>query len=166
MTRQNSYFNYTLNSSQTNTKGLYTYDVTCTDGTLNETESFDFFINLGGVEPTAARTDTLSRTIWIFFSFGIISCLVAIFSKRIPIKISFIIFTIWFFLTTINTAFLAVQDEIVNPSVENFLSFFLVISHYINYALLFSVGVVWIITLIVSLISQNQIKKEKLYGKY
>src|SRR3990167_1408415 len=51
MTNSNDVFNYTLNNSQTTIIGKYNYAVSCTNGNLNDTKEYEFFINPGGVEP-------------------------------------------------------------------------------------------------------------------
>lgn len=68
MTNSLNYFNYTLNENQTGIRGTYNYDVTCfSPAGLNETQSFNFFINLSGIEPSESRTQALTRTIYFFF---------------------------------------------------------------------------------------------------
>lgn len=41
-------FNFTLNQTQTNNFGDYTYDITCIDSGFNKTETFNFFVNQAG----------------------------------------------------------------------------------------------------------------------
>lgn len=41
-------YNYTLNKTQTSQFGAYSYDITCLDGGLNKTETFNFFVNPAG----------------------------------------------------------------------------------------------------------------------
>lgn len=163
MTNQGDYFNYTLNSTQTSLRGDYTYCVTCTGGSTNATECFPFTINLGGIEPSQIRTDSSTRTIYIFFGFGILTFFGFLFSKKVPIKISLFLFMIWFFLMGINTTYISMQDEIINSNIESFFSFFLAISYYMNYFIFISLILLWVVTFIVNIFEGHKNELERKY---
>lgn len=164
MTDNGDYFNYTLNSTQTAIKGIYNYDVTCIGGGENQTDSFDFLINLGGVEPSDSRTHTQTRNILIFFGLALMFFISIFLSKSFPIKLTFFLCMIWFMLMGINFAYISIGDEVLNSNVENFFSFFLTISYYANYFIFVAIIILWMITLFVNISNINKQKKAMRYG--
>ena len=54
-------------------------------------------------------------------------------SQSMPVKWTVFILGMLFFLMGINTIFLSLQDEVINPNLENFFSGFLAISFYLYY---------------------------------
>lgn len=161
-----SYFNYTLNTSQTTIKGDYTYCVTCHSSTTgsNQTECFDFAINLGGVDATQSRTDATSRAVYFMFGVAIILFIGLIFSKTTPVKFTFGLGALMFFLIAVNLIFMSMQDEIVNPKVEGFFSSFTAISYIAYWFIGALIGIIWLLTSVVSLMNYMQIKKQRKYG--
>lgn len=65
MTNDYDEHNYTL--TNTSVIGEYTYDITCTTGSVNKTESFNFYVT-----PTGSRIDTAESIIYIIFVGGLI----------------------------------------------------------------------------------------------
>ena len=122
MTNQGSYFNYTINSSQTSLKGNYNYCVTCSSSGLNETDCSKFIINLGGIEPSQLRTDTSTRNIYIFLGLGLLAFLGFFLTGKLPVRLTLLLIMIWFILMGINSAYISMQDEILNENLENFFS--------------------------------------------
>ena len=164
MTDNGDYFNYTINSSQTQTKGIYNYDITCQGGGQNATESFDFLINLGGIEPSDSRTQTQTRNILVFFGIAILFFVSMFFIKKFPIRLTLFLLMVWFILIGVNLTFISIGDEVLNPTVENFFSFFLTISFYANYFIFISITILWLITFIVNAVQVNKQKKARKYG--
>lgn len=164
MTDNGDYFNYTLNSTQTATKGVYNYDITCIGAGENQTDSFDFLINLGGVEPSDSRTHAQTRNILVFFGLAIIFFISIFFARSFPVKLTFFLLVVWFLLIGINFIYIAIGDEVLNPSVENFFSFFLTLSFYANYFIFISIFILWMITLFVNVLQVNKRRKATKYG--
>jgi len=166
MTDNGDYFNYSLNSTQTETKGIYKYVVSCEDTTNNlyQTDSFEFLINLGGVEPSESRTQTQTRNIYIFFGLGLLFFISMFFVEKFPIKLTLFLLMAWFFLMGINFSFVSIGDEVLNPTVENFYSFFLTLSFYANYFIFITIAILWLITFIVNAVQINKQKKAGRYG--
>ena len=165
MTEQPSYFNYTLNSTQTSLKGDYDYCITCKSPSgYNKTDCFDLLINLGGVEPNESRTSAISLVILLFFILSLAFFVAFLLSKQLVIKWSMLLFGAIFLLTAVNFTFISVQDEIVNVKIENFLSGFTAISFYIYWFLGALLGVLWLVSLIVTVAKRKELAKEKKYG--
>jgi hypothetical protein len=160
----NDRFCLNLTINHTAIRGLYDYEVTCADGVDNETLDSQYLVNLGGIEPSEQRTDTLSRTIYIFFCLALITFLSLFWIKKTPFKLSLFLIMVWFLLMGINTSYIAMQDEVVNTNIENFFSFFLVVSFWANYAIFISIAVIWAITFIVTMYEKHQRSLVKEYG--
>lgn len=163
MTDNGDYFNYTLNSTQTSVKGTYDYDVTCIRGGFNRTDSFQYFINAGGIEPTEERTATLSRSIFIFLGLGVLCFIAMFFVRALPLKVTLFLLMVWFILMGINISFVSIQDEVINPKIENFMSFFTAVSIRANTWILYVLIVFWIITILVNILTLKQRRKEQRY---
>lgn len=157
-------FCFNLTATHTSFKGLYPYDITCTNGTDGKTVSSEYLINLGGIEPTQSRTDTVTRTIWIFFGLALLTFLSLFWIKKTPFKISLFLIMLWFILMGINASYISIQDEVINSSIENFLSFFLIASYWANYAIFFAIIIIWIITFVVTIMEAHKRTLVKNYG--
>jgi len=164
MTNNYDYFNYTIQNSLIDTKGYYDYSVLCINGTTQaKTQDFRFLVNLGGITPSQERSDSVGLSIGIFFLLGVISFMSLFFVRRTPIKITMFVLMIWFILITINMSFISLQDQVVNPSVENFMSFFLTISLLVNQYVLYALAIFWMITLFANLFNYRKKKREGLF---
>lgn len=93
--------NYTLNTSQTTKLGTYTYDITCTTGNSNKTESFEFEITPHGKETTTGIS------IFYFGGIAFLSLFIILFTylfyKQEEIWIrSFSFFAVWGLFLVVN----------------------------------------------------------------
>jgi len=156
-------FCFNLTSSHTSVKGIYEYQISCTDGVDNATIDSQYLVNLGGIEPSQERTDALSRTIWTFFGFAFLFFLGVLFVKTIPVRTTLFLLMFWFILMGVNASYISIQDEVVNTNIENFFSFFLTISFLFNYVIFIAIVIIWMITFIVNLLDKHRRKLEKDY---
>lgn len=165
MTDNGDYFNYTLNSSKTTIKGDYTYCITCQASSIgsNQTSCFNFLINLGGVDPSQQRTDTTSLSIYFMFGLGILLFIGFIFSSKPPVRYTFFLGALLFFLIAINMIFISLQDEVINSKVEGFFSFFTSISFIFYWFIGSLIFLIWIITFIVNIMKTMEVKKRARY---
>lgn len=164
MTDNGDYFNYTLNSTQTSSSGEYNYDVTCAGGGQNDTSSFTFFVNPAGIEPTQQRTDAISRSIYFIFGIAILLFIGYLTTKFVPIKWSFLLLSLLLLLVGINTIFISLQDEVINPNLETFFSGFTAVSYYVYYFVFFLIAVLWIITFINTIIVKQSEREVRKFG--
>lgn len=163
MTRLVDQYQYNLTGTQTSTSGVYDYDVTCVHGGLNDTLSSSLIINPGGIEPSQQRTDTLSRTIWFFFALALL-CFISIFMvRKPPIKITMFLFMFWFILMGVNTSLLAMQDEVINPQVEEFFEFMLVLSFIANRFILIAIAGLWCVIFFITFKDRMKTKTNERY---
>lgn len=113
--------NYSLNPALLNVSGTYTYDMTCTTGLSNQTDSFEFLVNPTGIEPSDSRTASITRGIYVLFGASIIFFIAFMFMPvKLPLKMTFFIFAFLFFLTALNLISVSLVDEVVNPRLEAF----------------------------------------------
>ena len=165
MTDQTSYHNYTLSTAQTASKGTYSYCVTCFSGGLNQTGCSEFFINPSGIEPTQQRTDSITRSVYFLFGIALILFLSFFFAKQsVPVKWTVFILGVIFFLIGINTIFLSLQDEVINPNLENFFSGFLVLSYYFYYFAAVLLIILWVFTFINTWIYKKNMQNINKFG--
>ncbi len=163
---QGQYYNYTLNENHTSTIGTYNYDITCLSGNLNKTESFQFYVNPGGIEPSQTKTDTVGRTIYIMAALGLIFFVAFLFSREgnPTYKYTYLIISFMFFLVTTNFLFISLQDDVVNPTIQQFFSSFTAISFYILLFLGFILATLWIIATFNTIILKNNEKEIRRFG--
>ncbi len=157
-------FCHNLTVADTSIKGAYSYSLSCSNGTLSETEDYGYLVNLGGLEPTPERTSAMNRSIIVFFTLAVFAFIGMLFVKRFPVKLTLFLFMFWFILMGINATYISIQDEVVNTSIEGFFSFFLVLFFWANYGIFVTVIILWIITFIVTAISRKKIDLIRDYG--
>lgn len=162
MTEQKNFHNFTLNNSQTKIKGTYNYDVICSfPSGANVSESFSYIVTLSGIEPSQQRTDALSRTIYFVLGMGVLLFIAFAFTEKLPFKLSLILLALLFFLIGTNLIFLTLQDEVINPKLENFFEAFTVFS-FISYRFIaFLIGSIWLITFFVTLFTGMKERKQR-----
>lgn len=165
MTDRTDHFNYTLNGNQTSLKGMYNYDVTCFSSSENKTERFEYIVNAGGVDPSSERTDAITRTLYIVFVIGIIFFITYFFSKHPTLKWTWFLLGMMMFLIVMNFVFISLQDEVVNPKIEGFFSFFITSFYIIFWFLFVILAILWIVTIIATFLWHNHKKEMTRYGK-
>jgi hypothetical protein len=165
MTWNENYFNYTLNNTQTIILGEYDVKLEFYNGDAYGFVSGDYLINQGGIEPSDFRTDTITRSIYFIFALGILLFIGFLFTKKkLPIKVTFLLLALLFFLIGINLVFVDLRDVVVNPDVEGFFSFFTAISFYIYWAIGMFIGIMWIITFINTFLERRTKSRMRSFG--
>ena len=128
MTFNDQFYNYSLTTNQTSTVGEHSVVVRCT-GDTSGFSTFTYLVNPTGIRPSEERTQTITRTVYFLFGIGILLFVGFIFYKgTMPVKLTFLFLAGIMFLIGINMIFLSLQDEIVNPNVENFFDTFTSVS--------------------------------------
>lgn len=166
-----NYYNYTLNENQTSTIGEYVYDITCLSDSVNKTQSFDLFINPGGVEPSETKTDSITRTIYFISAIGLLFFIAFIFSreKNATYRYTYLILSALSFLIAINFSFISLQNDVVDPTIQQFFSSFTAISYYAFWFLGFLLAVLWIFSVINTILLKNNERKMRKFdmeGQY
>jgi len=160
------YYNFTLNSTQTSLIGAYDYDITCISPTYNKTESFEFYVNQGGIEPSTTKTDTITRTTYFIGIIGLIFFLSFVFSRNQnpTYKFTYLILSLICFLITMNVIFIGLQDDLVNPNIQNLFSFLTSASFYLMWGLGIMLGFLWIVATINTFLIKNNEKYQRRFG--
>ena len=162
----NGRYNYSLTDSQNSVLGEdYVLSIACFDGTVNGTQTVNYGINPSGIRPSEQRTNTITRSIYFVFVIGILLFVAFLFVKQsAPVKWTFFAVSIIFFLIGINTIFISLQDEIVNPQLENFFSAFTAISWYFYWFVAGLLIIMWIFTFINTWILKKNLSNLQKYG--
>jgi len=161
----NSIFEFNLEDNQTTPKGEYTSTVVCFSGGYNGTDSFIYEVNPPGIRPTEQRTESITRSIYFMFGIGILLFVAFLFaSSSPPVKWTFFIFSILFFLTGLNIILVGLQDEVVNPKLENLFDGLTAISFLFYWFCAFILILMWFLTFISTWILKNNLKNLKRYG--
>lgn len=163
----NGFFNYSLNNNQTSTKGEYGSSVSCVDSTvgINDTSVFTFEINPTGIRPTEQRSQSISRGVYFMFILGILLFIGFLFTREsIPVRWTFFIFSLIFFLIGINIIFISISDEIVNPRLETFFDGFTAITWYSYWFAGGLLALIWALTFINTILYKKNMENIKRFG--
>lgn len=166
MTKTSVDYNYSF--CNTTTTGIYSFNILGDKDGTNQTEDGQFEINPTGIEASESRTNSVSRAIYFTLVIGILFFVGFLFVKtKTPVKWTFFIFGIFFFLITLNLLFVGLQDEVVNPKIESFFDSFTAISFYIYWFLGGILGVMWFLTFLQTwLFNKNQASFNKYGSNY
>lgn len=159
-------FCYNLTGADNSIKGIYDFEITCQNGQLNDTLTGEYIVNLGGVEPSQQRTDAISRTIYFIFGIGILLFIGFFITEQTPVKWTFFLLSLLFFLIAINFLFLSLQDEIVNPRMEGFFSSFTAISFILYRFIVILIAVIWLLTVFVTIFEKMRNSKARRLSAY
>lgn len=161
----NGYFNYSLNENQTSVKGEYSARVTCIDGTLNDTSTFIYEVNPEGIRPSDQKTEAVSRAVWFLVIFGALLFIAFLFTNQSPpVKWTFFIMSIFFFLMTLNIIFIGIQDDISNPRLESLFDSFTAIAFIMYWFMAGLLIIMWIFTFFNTWILNKNLRNMQKYG--
>ena len=163
MTKEGVDYNYTF--INTSTSGEYYYSVFGDkDGSI-ATETFCFEINPTGITSSDSKTAVIGRAVWFLFAISLVLFIAFLFVKsKPPIKWTFFLFSIMFFLQAVSILFVGMQDEVVNPKIESYFSF-LATSSFILFWFAFGIlAVMWIITTFQTILFKKQQRKKEQFG--
>lgn len=159
MTNQVSFHNYTLNSTQLNESGIYTYCVTCVDGNINGSSCFQFTLNPPGIDPSESRTQSLTRSIYIFFAVALVLIIGAFFVQQSSIRWSLFIIGGVFIIISINFVSVSLQDEVVNSNIERAIDVITASSFLLYWFAAGLIFVIWTISILVSIVSRKNARQ-------
>lgn len=151
-------YNHSLVGLSVSTKGEYQTSVNCDDSSDFGFSSFVYEVNPTGIRASGQRTATLVSGIVLFLVIAILLSIAFFLThQNIPVKWTYFIFAIVFFLISLNTTFIVVQDAIINPRLENFFEGFLVISYIFYWFAAVLLILMWAFTFLnTMLLKKNQ----------
>jgi hypothetical protein len=155
MTYNDNYYNYTLLPNQTTQEGEHFVIITC-QGDTDGFSTFTYEINPTGIRPTEQRTETITRTIYFIFGIAIIFFLGYIFiAEKTTVKYTFFLLSFIFFLIAMNIVFVSMQDEVVNPRLENLFSFLVAASFYMYWFIGGLIFIMWFLAFFNSILMKR-----------
>jgi len=161
-----STYEYNLTANDTGTKGDHQARIRCFDGSLNGSSSFIYHVNPTGICSTEQKNDSMNVSIGFMFGIGIILFVGFLFVKnKPPVKWTFFMFSIIFFLIGINLILVSLQDEVVNPRIEGFFDGFTVISFIFYWFAAGLLIIMWFFTMLNTWIQKknmNNLRKQGL----
>lgn len=160
MTKIGSEFNYTLIGNFTNVSGRY---IVNGFGDANGTAtswSYEFYITPSGAPQTEARTSAVTRTIYFIFFLAVLLIVAALFVQNFTYKYSMVLISGLLIVVGLNFISIGLQDEVVNPVIQNFFSALVAYSIYIYYFLFFLMAVLWIFSIINTIFLRIKEKKQ------
>ena len=122
-----------------------------------------FLVTPSGVEANESRTAATTRSIYFLFTIAVLLFIAFLFvNAKPPIKWTFFLVSMMFFLQAVNILFVGLQDEVVNPKIEGYFSF-LTASSFILFWFAFGlIFIIWFLTFFQTmLLKKNKIKTEK-----
>lgn len=163
MTKNGSTYNYSF--SGTSQIGKHIYFVEGDKGGTLSGESLEFEVTSSGNSITEGNSLTLSVAILFFM---ILSILLFInFSKvtdKAQVKWTSFLLGFIFMLAALNLISLTLLDSIVNPSITSFIDFFIASSFYMYWLSFGLLAVIWIITIINTILFKQKIKSEQMFN--
>lgn len=163
MIRNGIDYNYSF--SNTTQSGCYSYSIYGDKSGVMKAEVIDFMVNPTGIPPSESRTTAVSRTIYFTFGIAIILLVAFLFIKsKPPVKWTLFLISMMFFLVSLNILFIGLQDEVVNPNIENFFDVFTASFFYLFWGIFGILMVLWILTTFQTLLLKNKTIKMEKYG--
>ncbi len=161
----NGLFNITLTASQNNVSGEYNVRASCIDGGFNGTTLFVYEVNPTGIRPSDQRSSALTRGVWFFFIIALL-LMIAFFLREFPPPVKWTIFvvSVVFFVLALNTIAIDMQDQVVNPRLDNFFDGMRIVSIWFYYFVAFLLGLIWILTLFNTWIFRKNQQNLERYG--
>ena len=161
----NGEFERNLTMNDTSNVGEYQLKMACYDGGVNGSSSTFYEINPSGIRSSAERTDTISRSIYIFILIATLLFLAFLFVKSsVPTTWTYFALSILFFLISLNLIFTSLQDETLNPKLENFFNSFTAMFWYLFWFIAFLLILMWFFTFINTWIMKKNLSNARRYG--
>lgn len=163
----NGFFNYTLTQNETQVNGEHQAHAYCYTSTnsLNASSDFIYEVNPSGIRSSEQRTDSLTRAIWFMAFIGGLFFLGFIFSnQKFPVKATYILFAVIFFLIALNLLTVGLKGEVVDTKLEVFFDGFTAVAWYAYWFLFAIIIVMWIFVFIVTMAYKNLMRNATRYG--
>lgn len=143
----NGFFSLDLDGNNTHGNGEYTTRVSCIDGGLNDTSTFTYEVNPQGIRPSQEKSDTIIFSIFFFVVLGLLFLVAFIFVQmKFPIKLTFLIISLVFFLISINLISVNLEDAVINPALTAFFFAMTTFSWIVYRGAAIALITIWIVT--------------------
>jgi hypothetical protein len=159
MTKRNTVYNYTF--CDTNTSGEYIVDWNADPNGITTIGNYNLFVSSSGIPHSESRTNALTRSIYFFMIFSIITFIGGFVFKKPAIKTTFFLSSALLILTTINLVHVTLVDELINPSIVGFFDNFTAISFILVRFIFTIIIVLWIVVLFATMFDYKKKKKKE-----
>ncbi len=160
MTARGSDYNYTF--CETNLTGYYLINFIGDDDGVDTIDSYYMEVTSHGIPHSDQRTDAITRAIYFISVIAVILFLAFLFYKSSePVKWTFFIFSIIFFLIAINLISITLVDEVSNPKIETLFDGLAGISFIFYWFAAGILIIMWIFTVINTWFYQKAMKEFK-----
>lgn len=165
MTQSGFRYNYSFcNSNQT---GRYVVNGVGDDDGLNDVFSYDFYITNTGITPSDQRSDAINIGVYFFFIIGAILFMASfILNNSKPVKWTFFVFSIIFWVAALNIISINLTDQDVNSNLETFFDSFTAISFYFYWFAGGLLALMWIFTFFNTWIYKKNLRAAQKYGGF
>jgi len=161
----NGEFERNLSVTQTSSTGEYKLNLVCYDGGVNGSSTTYYEVNPSGIRSSQERTNAITRAVYFMLVIAVLLFISFLFfSKSTPVKWTYFVLSILFFLISINLIFTSLQDETINPKLETFFSGFTAISWYFYWFVAVMLILIWGFTFINTWIYKKNLANAKKYG--
>lgn len=157
-----------INGSNFSENGYYSYVVACFSHDQGEGGTCSSELE---VTPTGFSSDSIVRPVSYLYIFGffffiglILFFSFFVYKGSTPMKFTYLIMSVIFFLISLNMIFITLQDEIINSRIESFVDGFVVISFYLYWFLAGLLIIMWIFTFINTWFYKKNLQKFNSYG--
>ena len=158
-------YNYTLDGLFTGASGTYIVNGFGDLDGKTTVWSYTFDINPQGIEPSDQRTESITRSVYFIFGIALILFVAFLFTRQsVPVKWTFFIASVIFFVMGFNVLSISMADEVVNPNLESFFDGFTGIAFYFYW---FSAGlliIMWFFTFFNTWILNKNLRNMQRFG--
>jgi len=165
MTKDGTFYNYTLSSNYTQTLGTYIVNGVGDLNAVDTVWAYDFEVTSSGREITTGNSIIAFLGVLLFFILGTLSAVATVKQKKLPVKWTFILFSFIFFLAGLNLISVIIPDALINENVAGFFDSFTAISFIIFYGTGALIAIMWIFTFFQTVFYRKTLRKIEKYGE-
>lgn len=165
MTKDGTNYNYTIHYNFSQTSGRYLVNGFGDLDGVNTVWVYDYEINPQGIPQSQERTRAVSNAVYFLFFIGVLLFIGFLFVKEsVPIKWTFFLISMMFFLQSLNFLFINLQDEVINPAIESYFSFLTSAAFYLFWFMFGLLSIMWILTILQTLFFKQSMKNAEKYA--
>ena len=159
MTRNATFFNYT--AKETPTLGVYKASTSCHDATTTGYSNFDFYV---GYPSTSVQQSSTLIAIIVLIIIGVVLFGSFFFTESMPIKWSFFLFGLLFFVIALNVVSISLTNEAGSENIRNIFDQLGAICYYLYWFIGGLLLSIWILTTLASISEGQRRKQAELVG--
>lgn len=159
------YWSLNLLGTNFSYSGIYNYGINCNSTSFGGVATGYYEVSPTGIEPTESRTQTMTRSIYFLFIISIILFIGFLFVKTSPpVKWTFFLVSLMFFLQSITILYTGMIDEVINPIIEGYFSFLATASFILFWFAFGILAVMWFLTALQTLLFRKTQRNLQKFG--